>query len=345
MFTVLVVEVMCLKVYFYKNGSRGAEVFKYEKELNIGQESDTELEIENDKEFGEERQSISDDVRQLFGKYPDLKAIESDYIKLPYFSAMVPQGLTIMNEFVIMTAYDSSGEDYSRCYIFDRNSKEMIHTTVLDVKSHVGGIAYDSKNELFWISDAEGLVRAYPSYDILNGDKVESKYKLDLVKSFLAYKNKFSSYIDYLCVDDEYLYVGNFVTCEKGLIQKYRIAPTEVGIELIFVSDYWIPTLVQGVSFYKHDNQKYMVLSRSLGRNNNSHLEVFRFDENIRDYTDSSLEKVSLELPPMLEQNAIYDDKVYMIFESNAKKYEDCLVKIDRILVLDLGKILLKLKK
>lgn len=283
----------------------------------------------------DEKGSLSENVLRAFNLYPDaMDVIKTGNLKLPVPEHMVPQGITKVGSYTLITAYDEQKKVYSECYIIDDDGNE-VNSITLDIKSHVGSIAYDSVNNLVWIPDSKGSLNAYDFNDILKEKEVHAKYRVDIG---INLKNKFSDGIDYLCVDGNLLYAGNFSQNGKGIVRKYSIEWTQGNISLKFINDFLVPSQVQGISFYHRDNQDYMIISQSFGRNNDSNLIVFKYEENVRDYNEGK----SIKLPPLLEQNAVYGKDLYIIFESGAKKYRDGKSKIDCVCVLDIEKILEK---
>ena len=86
------------------------------------------------------------------------------------------------------------------------------------------------------------------------------------------------------------------------------------------------------------DNEKYMLLSRSYGRGNSSQMYVYNYDDSIVDY--NGLEIKMMEYPPMLEQINIDKKYLYLLFESGATKYDDCLEKMKVIPIINVNEVL-----
>lgn len=312
-------------------------------QVNNAQENVEIIQTKVEKEVIEESEPISESLIKILDKYPSLKRnIKSGNMILPYDKSMVPQGIGLTEEYIIITAYDWEKSENSKCYIYNKNGNIM-NTVTLDTKSHVGSIAYHQKSGLLFIPGDAGQVLAYNKEDFLNSSFVKAKYNFDLGEKFSIYQNKFTNIIDYLTIDGEDLYVGNFLCKENGLVQKYKIISEENRIKLDYISEFSVPPKIQGVSFYNKDDYKYMILSKSFGRKNDSHLEIYKYSDTINDYTKE--EKISVTLPPMLEQNTVDQNKLYVIFESNASKYKDSKIKVDCICILDIKKIIDELNK
>lgn len=280
---------------------------------------------------------ISKEIDSVLNKYPDFKnVIKRANIKVPIFDNMIPQGMTIMNSYILITAYDEINQENSKCYVLNQFG-EVKNIVDLNMKSHVGGIAYDKKNNLIWIPDNDGVLNAYYSHDFITKKQVEVKYQFkDIASGLVDYQNEKKNLISYLCIYDKELYIGSFSAIKKGVVKKYNIVNKGENLQLEYVDSFFVPTLVQGITFYKKDNSKYLILSRSYGRNRDSYIEIYQYKEDIKDYT--IIKKISLVLPPMLEQISSYNDKLYIIFESNAKKYQNSFHKVENICVLSFNK-------
>lgn len=311
------------------------------------------LEWENSQEFfklwdninktdEENLPNLTPDVITLLNKYPDLAdAITKSNIKLPELNNMIPQGITLMDDYILITAYDKNGQSSSRCYVLSLKGK-LINTVILDTNSHVGGIAYDHINNLLWIPDNDGKLNVYDAQTFLTEKKVTYKYQFTKAGERLKnYENKLKNLIAYLCIKDNKLFVGSFDDKEKGLVKSYEIIKNEEDeIELNYISEFKVPPQVQGIDFYTIDEETYLLLSCSYGRFNPSYLYIYKYDEETLDYGSSIIDKVTLKLPPMLEQITIKSNKLYTLFESKAKEYDNCLEKIGGICLFNLDKII-----
>ncbi len=284
-----------------------------------------------------------DNERLLF-KYPAFfsRSIDSD-ITTPVYDEMVPQGLTVMGDYILTTSYDHSKEKNSTVYVLDKTGN-MINECMLDIKSHVGGIAYDKKNKLVWIPSNSGLLNAYRANDFLVNQEVNAIYKdLNVGNELLDYQNPLKRSVAYLTIKDDDLYVGSFSLSRFGVVKKYSInvdGETNV-ISLRFEKKFNVPTRVQGLSFYSKDDKDYILFSRSFGRTRPSLLQICSYDENIVDY--NNCESVSYEAPAMMEQISIEDGRLYAIFESSAKSYRGCNDELDEICVMNTDELILPL--
>lgn len=280
------------------------------------------------------------EILPILANYADLrKNILSAKINVPLMDDLIPQGLVVIDDFILITGYYDSKEN-SRCYVLN-NKGEIINAVELDTNSHVGAIAYDKINDLIWIPDNAGILNAYVRKDFFTKKQVIAKYQfMGLSDELIDFKDIKSKHIAYLYVDNNYLYFGNFFVNNNCIVKKYQIVPSGNLIDLKYISSFNVPPKTQGITFLDNDNKKYMLLSKSYGRRNSSQLVIYNYDENVIDY--NGLELKTLELPPMLEQISIDKNFLYLLFESGASKYADCLEKMDVIPIIGINDILSK---
>lgn len=100
--------------------------------------------------------TISDDVFSLLSEYPDFKRVlKHANIDIPTINDFIPQGITLMKDYYIISGYYEKGNN-SKCYVIDQNGK-IINEVELDTTSHVGAIYYDALLNLIWLPDNEGV--------------------------------------------------------------------------------------------------------------------------------------------------------------------------------------------
>lgn len=256
----------------------------------------------------------------------------------------VPQGISIMSDYVLVSSYDYYKNKNSIICVYDKDGN-LVNNCLLDINAHVGGIAYDSNNNLIWVTSYEGKVNAYLADDIVSKDEVEPIYKDILVGKGLAnYQYPWINTASFVTIYDNVLYVGNFTLSSYGRVKKYKI---HLDDELVmeYLGSFRIPNKVQGLSFYKKNDKQYMLLSRSYGKEAASALQIFNYSEEIIDYTSDDVLSVSLNLSPMLEQIVCNGDETYLLFESNAKPYKFFQNKdFDSVKVIDTPELVKKLE-
>lgn len=276
-----------------------------------------------------------DNIDILLKDYPQfLEIIKSAHIKIPILESLVPQGITMMGKNILISAYDFNMAKSSVIFVLNE-SGNVLNIISLNNKSHVGSIYYDEKREFLWIPDDNGILNVYEAKDFLSKKNLNPIYQFKNISTgLLNYLDKKKNEIAYFTIYNDMLYIGSFSNHGKGKIKKYQIIESEEGLQLIFKKDYLSPILVQGMTFYNYNNEDYLILSSSYGQKNDSHLEIYQFVDSKKDITKMPRQK--LTLPPMVEQITIFNDSLYILFESSASNYSDTLTKIEYICELNI---------
>ncbi len=285
-----------------------------------------------------QKQLLFEEFSNITDSYSDFKTIlSSAEIKMPVTRNMVFQGIaTVDDDYILLTAYNDTKRGTSRLYVLNSVGR-IINIVDLGNTSHVGAIAYDSKNGLIWIPGEKGTLEAYILSDILEETRVEHKYVFKgLSDDFKDYRSN-NRTIDYLTVDGDFIYIGNFSLKKPNLLKKYEICFKDSKIELVFKNKYLLPVKTQSVVFYENELGKFMLTSNSYGRKNPSQLSIFSLNDGDYDFTKK--EKKTFKLPPLIEQVSVKDDELYVIFESGAEKFSDCKERVHLICKLDMKKI------
>lgn len=220
----------------------------------------------------------------------------------------VPQGICTIKDLILVTMYDSTHELNSKvCIIKDGN---IIHTTLLDNKAHVGGICYDDIHDNIWITDRSGTISCYEHQDIINNDEVSAKYKKVQICGLINISGyKAVGYITYF---NNRLYMGNYNIGAYSKLYSYELNK-DGSINLDSIREYNSYSFVQGITFIELDSKILAFISSSYGINK-SMIRIVDFN------TNKVLYKV--KMPPMLEQITFNENKnLLALFESNAKIY------------------------
>lgn len=266
---------------------------------------------------------------------------------IPTYNSMVPQGLTYVDGFFLISSYDYNKEKNSTISVVDLNG-QVVNVCELGNKAHLGGISYDRKNSFLWVTGLNGTINIYNVNDILNSTSAVPIYSDLMVGSNLTnFKNPFANSASFLTIFNDKLYVGNFSLNNHGLLKEYNISldfRTKI-LKLDFIREIAIPNKVQGVDFYEKDDNAYIIFSRSYGQNVPSILQMFKYNHSIDDYRDSNLSSVCLEYPPMLEQSIVLNDDLYSVFESSAMPYTNNRTDTKNIIELNLDLFIKKLQK
>ncbi len=215
---------------------------------------------------------------------------ETNMEDLVDYSYFVPQGLTFSDTYTFISFYDYSGLDKSIIKCFSHDGA-LVNTCSLVNNSHVGGISFDEAHNLLWVCSTNGEVDAYRLNDVINKDSVNPCYSgLDVGAGLPNYINPFINSVSYLTVYNGDLYVGSFSFYGKGNVKKYSITVDEDRrVILKLIDSFNVPHMVQGLAFYEKDKKTYLILSRSYGRGRSSALQIFSYDEEIKDYTRAGI--------------------------------------------------------
>lgn len=240
----------------------------------------------------------------------------------------VLQGICVVGEYTFITAYDDTGSN-SIVYILDRDMK-CIKETNLYNNSHVGGICFDDIHCLFWITDKDGYISSYKYDGIFNGIGIPIS-TIYVGDRLVNYKEKIS--VAYVAYNRGRIYVGNFSLVGTGILKEYLV--TDNG-SINLDSERVIKFLdkVQGITFY----DDLLMISTSYGRNNNSLLKICPFSYDKDNYCDDDF--ISIVMPPMMEQISFDGERLFTLYEINAKKFNKFMNKNNDILIIDFIKLL-----
>lgn len=269
----------------------------------------------------------------------------SDKVNFVPYSNYIPQGIAIMNDYILVTNYDYYKDKNSVVCVYDMDGN-LVNKCVLGNKAHVGGITYDKDNDLVWVTSYCGMIDAYNSSDLLEYEEITPVYKDILVgKGLTNYRYPWLDTASFLSYYNGYLYVGNFSLSNQGIVKRYTININEDKVTLKYIDSFNIPDMVQGITFYKKDEKEYILFSRSYGKDSSSVLQMFSYSEDIRDYRDTELVSVTYKMGPMLEQIIVDGTNLYTLFESNAKPYKIIQDKdFDSVPVLDTDEMVKRLE-
>lgn len=252
---------------------------------------------------------------------------------------LVPQGICSVSSYVLITCYTTSS-DFSRVLVYDLEGN-LLNTVVLDNKSHVGGIGYDSFHHLLFICDSHGTVSSCPFSEFIQGNLKNKRSYLvaddSLGGSFLNEDGRVVC--SYLTCFQNRLYVGSFNKKDNGLVKVFDIVRKREGICLNYIREFTVPNKIQGLEFYQDGDDLYLFLSRSYTRVKDSEILLYPYLDDACDYT---IPVFSFSLPPMLEQIALDQDKnLLLLFESCAEKYRyNAKIVIDHVISLNPQKVL-----
>ena len=171
----------------------------------------------------------------------------------------VVQGLTIIDNLFFISAYKKN--NYSRIYIYD--NKEFIGKIILENKYHVGGISFDKKNNIIFVT---GSAKSISSY---NYTKLKRYIKKDFILDInehldLVIKNNLETPFRAatLYIYKGYIYITKFDINTKIAKIKYSYDKKSIALEkVIDLGTINNSFCVQGICFYNNN----LYLSSSLG--------------------------------------------------------------------------------
>lgn len=264
--------------------------------------------------------------------------------------AMTPQGITIADKYILITAYNSTHDLSSVIYVLNKNTGRYLKTIQINGTPHLGGIAYDPVAKNIWITGTHDGQSALMSFTL----KELEHYQYSKDNKFINYNHVVSlptieraSAVTY---DDNQLFVGYFNKTDKGRLVAYPI-PRVGRFKDTITSDQIQATTgqvawasgsgdakmkrqIQGIAVY-HD---WIILSQSYG-SQDSKLYFFPSSA-IKSLNESKAEKV-ISVPPYLEQIQAYRGQLLMLFESGSKAYaKDWIVVVDRVLSANINALL-----
>lgn len=235
-----------------------------------------------------------------------------NYLLNNYDRRYILQGICYIDNYFVVTSYSKDKSKNSIITIYD-NDFNFYNKIELDNNAHVGGIAYDNKHNIVWITSKNGCISGYDKNKLLNQetDKLFAIKELKNIKvgtDLINYKGIPS--VAYITYYKEKLYLGNFTLIKKAKLLSYDINNDgSINLESKNIISNNFLNKVQGIIFYK----KNIILSRSYGKMNKSTLTILDKDfKRINDY------KIDLN---MSEQLAIVDNKLYILSEIGSNFY------------------------
>ncbi|WP_270364244.1 YncE family protein [Enterococcus malodoratus] len=257
-------------------------------------------------------------------------------------SDMTPQGLTLTENYLLISAYCHDHQHHSVIYVLDRITGVKIKTVSLPDLPHAGGLAYDPIHRKIWISNTAGKYAAVAAIQLTElenymDDSVPITYQQKVTLKELPRASA-------LTYDQGYLYVALFTLNELGKFCCYPIddqGNLEVAVENTLVKSPYdtlaIPQKIQGVTIYNN----LLLLSQSWGKQPG---KIFVFDiQNTADFSDLAETMKIIDTPPYLEQIYVEGNQLFALFESGAAAYcKKTPYVMKETVTLDLTKLLTK---
>lgn len=220
--------------------------------------------------------------------------VSVDYSNI-YDDEYIPQGVTVVGDKILITAYDENEKNNSRIYVYDKNDESKNYKIILQNKAHVGGVTYDENNNVLLVTGSDGKIHAYDyeKISITVADSQEGKTDpviLDLnneansntvlnsnvninydIKDNGKSTTLYSSSTTYYDSKTNKIYIGRFAKSGKIMCGdvEYDKATGTYSVKNVTTVD--AESGIQGISTYHSNGKTYLVESRSYGYN---HTEI-----------------------------------------------------------------------
>lgn len=241
---------------------------------------------------------------------PDTK--ENDFLNKYIFStSQCPQGLAFAKNYVLITSYSEGKECLGELMVFDRTTGDYLVTLGMDPKSHLGGITFDGKN--VWVCNSSQKAIERISFDfielmalenrgeVVDATEVVDIYKVDHVPSCITFHGG-------------RIWIATHTILFESKVGAYYY--NEKDDQLLPLSDYNIPSKVQGIAF---DEMDRIYLSTSYGRTVSSFLKIY--DSLATMSSKPNQPNLQIEMPPGSEELDTDDNILYILFESAGERY------------------------
>lgn len=255
-------------------------------------------------------------------------------------TTMCPQGITFAEGYLLVSAYDLSGEENSVIYVMNKKNKILLTTLVLPSKPHAGGLCYDGYN--VWVTNGSKL-SAIPFSVVDKAAKKQEKY------AYVKYSTTVSLGItaSYTTYYDGKIWVGTYNELQKTNMYSYTIENKETEPKLTKKDTILMPDRVQGVAF---TNAGTLIISRSCQlyqglRGYMRQIDSYKpqFDKAVKGVIPLGNLVNSVSMPSMNEGIAIDGSYLYVNFESGA--FDKSTYRMDRICAFKLTDIVWKKDK
>lgn len=248
---------------------------------------------------------------------------------------MVPQSVAFVENYLLISAYDLSGEQESVIYIMDKKKKSYITTLVLPHQGHVGGMAYDGDN--IWISYGR-KIQCIKKQVVLDAAKSGKVYTEIYTFTTEAAMPDTASYVTYY---KDRVWVGAYSETAQKYMYGYSIA-NKTGVPVLTQKNkILMPNRTQGVTMASDGR---MIISRSCqtrpsNRGFLCQLDVYKPTWKLsKKSVKKNKRKKVIQMPPMNEGIVVNGTHTYLIFESSS--FTECSAPVDRVMAFSTGKLI-----
>lgn len=252
-------------------------------------------------------------------------------------SKMIPQAACLAGGYLLVSAYDKSGEDESVIYVINKSTKAYITTIVMPNKTKLNAMAYDGNH--IWVTQKKKV--SYFSYDVITQaiGSGSQYYELTSFTDTLPILTT-GSYMTYY---NNILWVGAYHATATTNAYGYSLTKDSSGrIALQQIYYMAIPSRTRAISF---DADGYLYVTRSSKQVSSAAgyiSQVRSFRPSLSTPTkNGGIKKNALlkktKLPEMAMGSAVYGTYLYHVFASC--QYKKCTYKVDRVVAVKLTKL------
>lgn len=247
---------------------------------------------------------------------------------------MVPQSIAFAGNYLLISAYDYSGQQESVIYVMNRLTKKYITSIILPHTGHVGGMAFDGKH--LWI--ARGKKMDSISYDTIHQAAISGKEFKEINRFVTTITT--SDTVSYLTYYNGRVWAGGYNQYSSKYMYGYLVGEANGVPTLVQTNKILMPNRTQGVAFTTDGK---MIVSRSCqtkaGKSGfMSRLDIYKPTWNLAKQTIKKNKlKKKVQMPPMNEGIAIYGSYTYIIYESVS--FSECKSPVDRVVAFKTSKL------
>ena len=141
--------------------------------------------------------------------------------KLSIADKMTPQGLTVADKYLLITAYDGDHEHASVIYVLDKSTGKYLKTVQIKGRPHLGGIAYDPIAKNIWITGSMGKASALMAFSLKTLKRYRGHMPIEYDHQISIPSLERASALTYY---DDQLFVGLFNMYGRGKVASYNIS-------------------------------------------------------------------------------------------------------------------------
>lgn len=291
----------------------------------------------------------------------EAKTLSLDNDTLTDSQTMTPQGITLTEKYILISAYSHDHRNHSVIYMIDRQSHRFLKTVVLPGHPHLGGIAYDPEHQRVWVTMG-GPFAGLASIDLKEMEAYQMKdHQLINYHQQIALKEV--SRASALTYTSGVLVVGHFALNEYGRMATYRLnrqgeltadsrekvssfdqgkqdrsqLPSGFSPQFARSLGSWKTLeMIQGMAFYKD----YLLMSQSWGPDRPGKIYFFDLDK-VDSFFSVKDAEFAIDTPPYIEQISVEGNQLFTVFEGGAWPYRTRNpVLVDHVLQLNIEELI-----